>query len=146
MKTEYERINAKEYLSQALWLDQRIDSKLQQLDSLRSLAIKVTTNFTQERVSGGNDVTSSVEKAIVKIVDLENEINEDIDELVDLKKDILQTINLLSDINYRLILEMRYISGKSWEEISEELNYSIRGIYKIHGKALKKIEEYKSVQ
>jgi hypothetical protein len=47
-------MNAKEYLSQALWIDQRIDSKIEQLEILRSLATKVTANLKEEKVSGGN--------------------------------------------------------------------------------------------
>lgn len=37
-------MNAKEYLGQAYRLDQRINSKLQQIESLRSLTQKVTAS------------------------------------------------------------------------------------------------------
>jgi uncharacterized protein YueI len=43
-------MNAKEYLSQAIWLDQRINSKLEQKEQLEALATRVTVNFTQEKV------------------------------------------------------------------------------------------------
>jgi hypothetical protein len=46
-------MTAKEYLGQAYRLDQRINSKLRYLESLKSLAMQVTTNFTQVKVSGG---------------------------------------------------------------------------------------------
>jgi hypothetical protein len=45
-------MGAKEYLSQALWLDQRINSKLELLETLRALAMKVSGNLTEEKVSG----------------------------------------------------------------------------------------------
>ncbi|QGT99521.1 hypothetical protein SYNTR_0928 [Candidatus Syntrophocurvum alkaliphilum] len=134
-------MKAKEYLSQGIWLDQIIDSKLEQLESLKSLATKVTATFTHTKVSGGNDVRSPAENAIVKVIDLENEINADIDRLVDLKREILETINKVNDLNYRLLLEMRYISGKSWEEISADLGYERSWVFRVHGKALKVIEQ-----
>ena len=97
-------MNAKEYLSQAIWLDQMIDSKLEQLETLKSLSMKVTTSFTQEKMSGGNIEKSRMENTIVKVIDLEHEINEDIDRFVDLKRDIQDTINKMENINYQLLL------------------------------------------
>ncbi len=138
-------MNAKEYLSQAIWLDQIINNKLEQLESLKTLATKVNTNFNQERVSGGNNERSPMENAIVKIIDLEGEINRDIDRLVELKKEILETINQVSDISCQLILEMRYVAGKGWEEVADAMGYDRRTIFRIHGKALKEIEKLKVV-
>jgi len=81
-------MKVKEYLSQAIWLDQRINNKLEQLETLRALAMRVTVNFTEQKVAGGNDVSSPMEKTVTKIIDLQKEINEDIDRLVNLKADI----------------------------------------------------------
>ena len=137
-------MNAKEYLSQAIWLDQMIDSKLEQLETLKSLSMKVTTSFTQEKISGGNIEKSRMENTIVKVIDLEHEINEDIDRFVDLKRDIQDTINKMENINYQLLLEMRYLSGKNWEEIAEQLNYNNRTVFKVHGRALKQFERIRA--
>jgi CRISPR type III-A-associated RAMP protein Csm4 len=76
-------MGAKEYLSQALWLDQRINSKLELLETLRALAMKVSVNLTEEKVSGGKNTKSHMENTIAKIVDLEKEINRDINLLGD---------------------------------------------------------------
>lgn len=131
---------AKEYLSQALWLDQRINSKLEQLETLRALAMKVTANLTEEKVSGGNNTKSHMENTVVKIIDLENEINEDIDRLVDIKADIMETINQVDDPIKQIILEMRYINGKTWEDVARELRFDRRWVLRLHGGALKEIE------
>ncbi len=139
-------MNAKEYLSQATWLDQMIDSKLEQLEALKSLSMKVTSSFTKEKISGGNIEKSKMESTIVKVIDLENEINADIDRLVDLKKDIQDTINKMDDINQQLLLELRYLGGKGWDEIASSMGYDPRTVYRIHGKALKKFEKIKLCQ
>ena len=133
-------MNAKEYLSQAIWLDQMIDSKLEQLETLKSLSMKVTSSFTKEKISGGNIEKSKMESTMVKVIDLEHEINADIDRLVDLKKDIQDTINKMNDINQQLLLELRYLSGKGWDEIAASMGYDPRTVYRIHGKALKEFE------
>ena len=139
-------MNAKEYLSQAIWLDQMIDSKLEQLETLKSLAMKVTSSFTKEKICGGNIEKSKMESTMVKVIDLENEINADIDRLVDLKKDIQDTINTMDDINQQLLLELRYLSGKGWDEIAASMGYDPRTVYRIHGKALKEFERMKLCQ
>ena len=64
-----------EFLSQAYHIDLRINSKLEQLESLNSLAVKATTTFGNEPVSGSRDVHRR-EAVICKIIDLQNEIND----------------------------------------------------------------------
>ena len=137
-------MNVKEYLSQALWLDQSIRSKIEQLEVLRSLAMKVNAAFTQERVFGGNNLKSNMEKTIVKMISLEEEINRDIDRLVNLKKEIMATINQVDDLNSQVLLELRYVNGKGWEEVAACMGYDRRTIFRMHGKALKEIEKMKS--
>ena len=87
-----------------------------------------------------------MESTMVKVIDLEHEINADIDRLVDLKKDIQDTINKMNDINQQLLLELRYLSGKGWDEIAASMGYDPRTVYRIHGKALKEFERMKMCQ
>ena len=79
-------MTVKEYLSQAKFLDQRINSKIQQVASLNDLATKATSALTG-MPRNPNHATSTMEEAIAKIIDLQSEINSDIDRLVDLKQE-----------------------------------------------------------
>ncbi len=133
-------MNAKEYLSQAIWLDQRISSKLEQLDTLRALAMKVGANLTKEKVTGGNNEKSHLENTVAKIVDLEKEINGDIDRLVGIKVEIMETISQVDDPISQMIMEMRYANGKTWESVARELSFDRSWISRLHGNALKEIE------
>lgn len=135
-------MNAKAYLSQAFRLDQQINSKLEQVSALRQLATKATASIHAERVSGTKQ-RSPLENAVVKLIDLEHEINDDIDRLVDLKRDIVGAINLVEQPEYQLLLELRYLSYKTWEEIADAMNYSWRNIHYVHSKALRVVEEQK---
>lgn len=132
-------MTAKEYLGQAYRLDQRINSKLRYLESLKSLAMQVTANFTQVKVSGGRNIRGSFENTMAKIIDLEKEINQEIDHFIELKQEILNVICKLEDINYQLVLEQRYLDNKSWEDISLGLGYSRSGVFRIHSEALKEV-------
>lgn len=131
-------MNAKEYLSQAMYIDQRIDSKLEQIMKLRESATKATATLSDMPRPDSPNV-QSMEETIVKIVDLERDINRDIDALVDLKAEARKVISKLDNPEQQLILEMRYLCYKSWAEIAEDLSFSESNVYKIHGEALKRI-------
>ena len=131
-------MTAKEYLSQAFHIDQRISSKLSQVMRLREAATNCTATLTDmPRPDSSNQ--QRMADTICKIVDLEREINEDIDRLVDLKAEARRAINAVSDPDQQLILELRYLCYKPWNEIMTELGYSEATIYRLHGEALKKI-------
>ena len=131
-------MNAKEYLSQARWLDMRINSKLAQVESLHSLATKATSTLSDVPPSGTRNV-HRMEDIICKIVTLENEVNADIDRLVDLKRDITACIMTVQDMEYQSLLEKRYLCLMTWEQIAAETGCSVRNIHMMHGEALKKV-------
>lgn len=126
---------AKEYLSQAYRLDQRINSKLDQVASLNDLATKATSTLTG-MPRNPNRATSTMADAVVKIVDLQSEINHDIDCLVDLKHDIVTLIKAVDNTEFQTLLEKRYLCYMSWEQIAVDMNYSIHHLYKMHTWAL----------
>lgn len=131
-------MTAKEYLSQAFHIDQRISSKLSQVMRLREAATSCTATLS-DMPRPDSPSRQQMADTICKIVDLEREINEDIDRLVDLKAEARRAINAVSDPDQQLILELRYLCYKPWNEIMTELGYSEPTIYRLHGEALKKI-------
>ena len=130
----------KELLNQAYHLDLRIESKLQQVESLRSLAAKATTAYAAEPVSGTRDVHKR-EEIICKIVDLQAEINSDIDRLVDLKKQLREMIEAVPNVSYRTILELRYLNFRTWEEIAVAMGYTLRNLRYMRDKAIDSLSE-----
>ena len=135
-------MKAKEYLSQAYRLDQRIDAKIEQVMSLRNLAAKATSTLSDVAPSGTRNV-HRMEDIIMKIIDLENEVNADIDHLVALKHEIVNVIKSVPNLEYQTLLELRYLCFKSWEQIAVMLGYDLRYTHKLHNRAL---EECKSVK
>ena len=134
-------MTVKEYLSQAYRIDQRINSKLEQVASLRALATKATSTLSDTPPSGSRNV-QSMENVIVKIIDLENEINEDIDTLVDLKREIVGVIKRIDNPEYQTLLELRYLCFYSWEKVAVEMEYDLRYLHKLHRKALEQCSAF----
>lgn len=130
---------AKRYLSQAFGLNQRIESKIDQIAILNDLATKATVTYSDMPKSPNRD-GSRMEDAIIKIIDLEAEINQDMMRLVELKKDIIRGIKAVDGAELQTILELRYLSYMRWEEIAIELGYGIDNVYYLHRKALDVIQ------
>lgn len=133
-------MTAKEYMSQAYRLNERINCKIQQLADLNDLARKATGILTG-MPHNPNKGTSSLDNIIAKIVDLQCEINGDIDKLVDLKRDLRNVIESVEDIDQRFILEKRYLCWASWPEIAVEMNISNRWLFHLHDSALENVQK-----
>ena len=128
-------MNAKEYLGQAYRIDQRINSKLEQIASLRELATKATSTLSDTPRNPSRSVYS-MESIIVKMVNLEDEINRDIDSLVDLKSELVSVIKRIDNPEYQTMLELRYLCFKTWEQIAVDMGYSMQHTFRLHDKAL----------
>ena len=134
----------KEYLQQAFFLDQQINNKLQHIESLRSLATKVTSNlspFPKQKYS-----SPTAEDTLVKMIDLSEQVNQDIDSLVDLKKNIYDSIMSLQCEEEKTILEKRYVCFIAWEQIALDMGYSLQNCFKIHKRALTNIKVPSNIQ
>lgn len=71
--------------------------------------------------------------------DFEDRLWEENERLAKLMADIERVVNRISDKKEREVLTLRYIDGKKWSELAEELLYSEQHIHRIHQKALEKL-------
>ncbi len=133
-------MTAKEYLNQARLLDQRINAKLDRVTRLRALTERVTAAMDGEVVSRTRNVTS-LQDQIARLMDEEESLNAAIDRLVDLKKEVSEVLTLIHDTDCQLVLELRYLCFREWEEIAEVMHFHVRTVYKVHGRALQKLAE-----
>ena len=129
-------MNTKEYLSQAFRLNERINSKLEQIQSLNDLATNcsaVISDMPRNPNRGGAPMAD----AIIKIISLQEEINDDIDKMVDLKRELVSVVKEVKDVECQILLELRYLCFHSWEDIAVEMGYTVRNIHYLHKQALR---------
>ena len=74
-------MNAKDFLSQARILDEQVQSKLMQVEALKSMACRVTTVYGAELVAHTRNA-SGMEDIILRITEAEEELQRKIVELV----------------------------------------------------------------
>ena len=128
-------MTARDYLEQAKLLDNRINTKIRQVEELNDLATRATSVLTG--MPRSHDSSQSImANCVTKIVDLQNEIDQDISDLVDLKADIAKTISEVGDPELQEILEWRYLFSMAWDAIAVRLGYSRRWVLRKHVQAL----------
>lgn len=134
-------MNAREYLSQSYRVNQRIYSMLDQIEDLKTLATKISS-VTNDMPGSPNRNIHKTENVVVKLLDLEDSVLNEMNILLDLKREMKEVLTKLENIDYRIILEMRYLCYKTWEEIAEDMDYGIRYVHIMHRKALKAVEPF----
>lgn len=130
----------KEQLAQAYRVEQRVNTKWEQIRSLRDLAEGTSQNLSDMPGSPNRNI-SKMENYITKMVDLQAELFADIDTLLDIKKKCMELIKKVDNIDGQLILEKRYLCYEKWETIAVDLGFTVRQVYRIHDDAINKLDE-----
>ena len=121
-------MNTKEFLAQYRDADLEITEMSETLVRLRSRATKCTTAYGAN--TGGQTNKDKIPAIIERIIEAQKRTEERIDELIDIQKDVETAISAVEDGKYKALLMMRYLNGKSFEEISVSLGYSYH--YVVH--------------
>ena len=125
-----------EYLRRALVLDMQIDAGFERIQQLRALAERRTAAYGREKVRAGGAADHRMD-VVARIVDAERELDEKIDRMISMRAEIQDVIGRVVDERMRVLLELRYLNGHTWEQVAEEMNYTTRNIYNLHSAALK---------
>ena len=134
-------MRAKDYLERIELMDAKINTRVEELESLNVLATKTTS------VMGGDRVQSSGSKqkmadCVTRIVDMRNEINADIDAFVNYKQKALKIMDAHCTPDCLNLLYARYFQYKSWEVIAVELNYTYKWVSGgLHQRALSQFQK-----
>ena len=133
-------MTAKQYLNRVRRIDKEIEALLRLVQRTRESLESVTQNYEAD----GAQSTKNPHK-YDRLVELESLVDAKIDEQISMKAEILATIMQLNDRRQRLVLMEYYVEMKTWEQVAVDMNYSYMHITRIHGYALKAIQEVLNV-
>lgn len=135
--------SAKDFLNRARHLDNDIQSKIRERETIKSSLFR-STHYKQDSVQESHQ--NKVDDTYVKLIELGKEIDKHIDELYSFRADLIRKIDKVPDGLCRAILRDYYINNLSWETVAELHNQSVRNVYNVHGEALKLFKQYNSLQ
>lgn len=126
---------AKDYFAQIRKTDRLIQRLKSTVATLRSSLTSQNYELKPDKVQSSGSM-NPLEDAMIKIDTLEQKINIRIDELVSLKSEAFDQIRNIPDLDQQNILIGRYIQLKEWGDIAAELNFSLKWVLELHGKAV----------
>jgi hypothetical protein len=128
----------KNYLSQAYYIDRRIDVLQNELSMLESKLFRCTPSYSN---TGSNSSPQpTFEYTIDRVIQYRDRLNTELNNLIDVKKSIKQFIECnLSDNTQKIVLLKRYINYQRYEDIAIDINYSTRQVINIANKGIKNI-------
>ncbi len=133
-------MDAAEYFNQARLLDVEINTLIEESQSIRDMATKVTSVMSEMPGSPLKN-NGRYEETLIKLADYDMEINANIDRLVDLKHSMIKIINQLPQMEQRIVLVKRYLFNKCWEQIAVDMGYGKRQVQRFHDNAIRIINK-----
>ena len=104
-------------------------------EKYREMAMQATGRTDALRVSGTGE-RSKVEKYILELWDVHNELQQEIARLMKKSRKAEKLIQTLADDRHRAVLELRYLCAMTWEEIAQKTHFTVRWAHKLHKEAL----------
>lgn len=119
---------------------ERVAAREERIASWRRTAESITAN--PENASRGSGPSDKVEKAVLRIITLEEEIMDEIAEIAGFEVENSRVLRFfVADPNYRAVLEHRYLEYKPWEVIAVEMGYTFRWTQELHRRALQALKD-----
>ena len=133
-------MTAKQYLRQIYKLNEKIKDKQERINYLKSMSTSIgAIDYSKDKIQTSLSADASFTNQIMQIIKVEKELEKDKNRMKELFVEISRTIDQVENVNEMLVLSKRYLLMKSWEQIAEEMNYSVRQIHRIHSEALKHV-------
>jgi hypothetical protein len=126
---------AKEYLMQYRASVRRAQAAMDHLEELRTMATRITPIYGGDG-GGSHQSGDKLGDAVAKIIEAEDRVEEEIELLQATQREVCSVISEIDDAICRTMIYERYISGKTFEQISVDLGYCWRHTLRVHGRAL----------
>ena len=131
-------MNAKEFLSRGINLQRHVETIREQIEHYKCLLNNCTATYSDMPKS--TDLNYKLEECTQKIMDPQHELADALADLADVNCAIAKTIREIKNYDYQDLLVKRYVFGEPWEKIATDLEYDLRYVHKLHGRALQEIK------
>ncbi len=135
-------MNTKEWLNRGREAELRLKILLEEKEKIRELSYGVRTASSGGDAERGVRIqTSHRQKHMLRYDEYVEMIDEQATALLEAKKEILNVISLVNNGELQALLLARYVGGKTWEKIAEDMNRSRYGVSgDLHSRALSAVE------
>lgn len=133
-------MDVEKWLQEVRKMDQLIDAKLAERCRLDELATDICSKPMDGMPHSNTGlVPQKMQNAVINLVMLANEIDKLIDQYIDYKQQVIKALEELPEKEYG-VLHRHYIRYMTWEQVAEDMGYSVRQVLRIRKNSLKNLE------
>lgn len=132
-------MTAKEYLNRVRRQNYILKQTEKELNEIRADILTLRASSLSEHVSGSKN--SDTADKYIRLESYMEKVNAEWDKLIDMRNAAKDLIGAMPDPMHRAVLYARYINGQRWEDIAMDVYYSWKGIFKLHGQALRVFDQ-----
>lgn len=130
-------MNAHKYLKQLYDLDKRIKAQELMIEELTASVLSIAAPaFDKDRVQSSN---SDREKTLARLMDLEQNLAKNRIRYVQKQTEIISRVSKMDGISQE-ILTRRYIKYQNFQDIADDMHYSVQRIFQLRQVALNEFE------
>ena len=131
-------MTAKEYLNRVRKQNYVVRQAEKELTMVKSDILSLKAASLSEKVSGTKE--SDLADKYIKLEKYFDKVIAEWDALIDMRIEAKAMIAMLPDETQQAVLCARYINCTEWERIAVDMEFSLRNMFYVHGKALQAFE------
>lgn len=132
-------MTAKEYLNRVRRQNYILKQTEKEMNEVRADILTLRASSLSEHVSGSKN--SDTADKYIRLEKYMEKVNAEWDKLIDMRNAAKDLIGAMPDPMHRAVLYARYINGQRWEDIAMDMHYSWKGIFKLHGQAMRVFDQ-----
>jgi DNA-directed RNA polymerase specialized sigma24 family protein len=133
---------AKAFLRQYRARKIRMESLSREIEKARERALSVTVRPKEVNVQGSHAAFDSMAEAVCKAADASETLYAEYQECNRVLVQIMAAISAVPDEMQKTVLTLRYVEGRSWEDIQDMIGYERTQTLVIHGRALWTVKQW----
>ena len=135
-------MTTKQFLREVRKADRHINTLIAEKERLREIAEGVSgMTYDEVRVQTSRTLSGNRQTdAVYRLIEIEIQTDDEINSYMDMREEAVRIISMLPNRTEQDILKCYYMSGMTWEKVAEYMNYELRYIFKLHGKALRYLD------
>lgn len=134
-------MQAKTYLKKIKRLDSFVKAKQEELEEIRTKAESIgSIDYAADRVQTSPN-PDKLTNNVINLITQQKKYEDAIESLYALKAEAEERIEGIPNDDYRLLLTLRYLRFKTFEEIAVEMEFTFQWVHELHKRALIQFEE-----
>lgn len=129
------KASIKHKLKSVRWTSLKIQTYSEELERLRSFATKCTPAYSQTP-GGGGFTDDKLPTVVIKCMEVEALLNEEIAKHNTVFIEVHEMISKVNNHELQTLLNKRYLNFEKWEEIADDMCFSLQHVYYLHNQAL----------